>query len=139
MCAIPDDTYQRLSHARAFIDECYDLPLDLRQIAGQASFSRYHFIRLFHSAFDQTPHQYLIQRRIEKAKHLLASSDLSVTEICFAVGFQSLGSFSALFHRSVGHAPRMYRVRLFQGFYLPRRYVPTCFLTMLGVVLPASA
>ena len=55
---------RRLVLARAFIDEYFDLPLDLEQIAGQASFSRYHFLRLFRGVFDQTPHQYLTERRI---------------------------------------------------------------------------
>ncbi len=102
-----DIVRRRLVLARAFIDEHYDLPLDLEQIAGQASFSRYHFLRLFRGAFDQTPHQYLTQRRIAKAKELLAASDMSVTEVCFAVGFDSLGSFSALFRRHIGHAPHI--------------------------------
>ena len=137
MCSYQDDTYQRLIRARAFIDECYDMPLDVDQIAGQASFSTYHFIRLFRAAFDQTPHQYLIKRRIERAKGLLAAGDLSVTEVCFAVGFQSLGSFSALFHRCAGYPPTAYRARVFHGLHLPRRYVPACFLTMLGIAAPA--
>jgi AraC-like DNA-binding protein len=55
MYPLQNDSYKRLIRARAFIDECYDLPLDLEQIAGQASFSRYHFLRLFRSTFDQTP------------------------------------------------------------------------------------
>jgi AraC-like DNA-binding protein len=133
MCPLQDDTYERLRRARAFIDECYDLPLDLDQIAGQASFSRYHFIRQFRSAFDQTPHQYLIWRRVEQAKQLLAAGDLSVTEVCFTVGFQSLGSFSALFHRAVGYPPRAHRARVFRGIQLPRRYVPACFIQMFGL------
>ena len=93
MCSHQDETYQRLIRAGALIDECYDMPLDLEQIAGAASFSRYHFIRLFRGAFDQTPHQHLIQQRIERAKALLAAGDLSVTEVCFAVGFQSRVAF----------------------------------------------
>jgi len=137
MCSAQDDTYKRLTRARALIDRCYDMPLNLEQIAGAASFSRYHFIRLFSSAFDQTPHQYLIRRRIERAKVLLADGDLSVTEVCFAVGFQSLGSFSALFHRCAGYPPTAYRARVFRGLHLPHRYVPACFLTMLGIVTPA--
>jgi AraC-like DNA-binding protein len=123
----------RLNRARAFIDACYDLPLDLERIAGEASFSRYHFIRLFRDAFEQTPHQYLMRRRIEKAKDLLAEGELSVTEICFAVGFQSLGSFSALFRRAVGHSPRAYRDRMLARQQQPRAFVPACFLRMFGV------
>ena len=132
-----NDTHERLIRARTFIDQSYDLPLDLGQIAGQASFSRYHFLRLFRDTFDQTPHQYLVQRRIERAKELLASGDLSITEVCFAVGFQSLGSFSALFHRCAGYPPKEYRARVFRGFYLPRRFVPACSLQMLKVAVSA--
>src|SRR5262245_26597129 len=128
----------RLSRARAFIDACYDQPLDLERIAGEASFSRYHFIRLFKQTFDQTPHQYLIHRRIEQAKALLTTGELSVTEICFAVGFQSLGSFSALFHRSVGQPPKLYRARLLVCGWSPHRFIPVCFLTMFGVERPAA-
>ena len=137
MCSRQNDTYLQLLRARAFIDECYDLPLDLEQIACQASFSRYHFLRLFRTTFDQTPHQYLIQRRIERAKALLAAGDLSITEVCFAVGFQSLGSFSALFRRCSGYPPKEYRARVFRGISLPRRFVPACFLRMLNIQMPA--
>jgi AraC-like DNA-binding protein len=128
----------RLNRARAFIDACYDQQLDLERIAGEASFSRYHFIRLFKQAFDATPHQYLMRRRIEQAKTLLAAGELSVTEVCFAVGFQSLGSFSALFHRSVGQPPKLYRARVLVRGWSPHRFIPICFLTMLGVERPAA-
>ena len=73
------ETYQRLVRARTFIDQCYHLPLDLQQISSEACLSRYHFLRLFRRAFNKTPHQYLTQRRIEKAKELLSSSGLTVT------------------------------------------------------------
>jgi len=82
-------------------------------------------------------HQYLVQRRIERAKLLLAAGDLNITEVCYAVGFQSLGSFSALFHRCAGYAPKEYRARLFRGMLLPRRFVPACFLRMLDIAVPA--
>jgi AraC-like DNA-binding protein len=126
-------THERLWRARALIDACYDHPLDLAQLASEASFSPYHFIRLFRQAFDQTPHQYLIQRRIERAKALLAAGELSVTEVCFEVGFQSLGSFSTLFHRSVGQPPKVYRARLLTCGWSPRAFVPACFLRMFSV------
>ena len=93
------DVQERLHRARRFIDECYDLPLDLNQISRQACLSRFHFLRLFRDTFETTPHQYLIQRRIEKAKELLRLKEMSVTDVCFEVGFESLGSFSALFRR----------------------------------------
>jgi AraC-like DNA-binding protein len=129
-------TRERLNRARALIDTCYDTPLDLEQLAREASFSRYHFLRLFRQAFDQTPHQYLVERRIERAKALLLAGELSVTEVCFAVGFQSLGSFSALFHRSVGHPPRLHRARVLVPGWSPRSYVPACFLRMFGISTP---
>jgi AraC-like DNA-binding protein len=126
-------TWQRLALARAFIDEHYDLPLDLEQICARAGFSRYHFLRLFRRTFDQTPHQYLTSRRIEKARDLLAAGELSVTEVCFAVGFQSLGSFSTLFQRHAGHPPSAYRARVFAGWRPLGSRIPACFLTMFGI------
>jgi len=122
------DIHQRLCRARSFIDECYDLPLDLREISKQACLSRYHFLRLFRDAFETTPHQYLIHRRIEKAKELLLSGRLSVTDVCFEVGFESLGSFCTLFRRRVGDAPVSYRDR-----QRSLRKVPGCFLHMYGL------
>ena len=130
------DVLERLGRAREFIDHCYDHPLSLDQISEKACFSRYHFLRLFRQAFHKTPHQYLIERRIEKAKELLSSEDLRVTDVCFEVGFQSLGSFSSLFHRYVGHAPISYRERARQNA-AARRKVPGCFLVMYKLE-PAS-
>ena len=123
------DTLRRLGRAREFIDHCYDHPLSLDQISEKACFSRYHFLRLFRQAFNQTPHQYLIERRIEKAKELLKGDELRVTDVCFEVGFQSLGSFSSLFHKWVGHAPATYRERA-RARELAKRKVPGCFLMM---------
>src|SRR5215472_17912577 len=105
------DLHDRLRRARKYIDECYDLPLDLAAISKEACLSRYHFLRLFRDTFDTTPHQYLIQRRIEKAKELLRLRSLSVTDVCFEVGFESLGSFSSLFRKCVGDPPSGYRQR----------------------------
>jgi AraC-like DNA-binding protein len=123
------DVYERLCRARAFIDHCYDHPLDLKQISSQACFSRYHFLRLFRQAFNKTPHQYLVERRLEKAKELLSSNDLRVTDVCFEVGFQSLGSFSTLFHKHVGHAPITYREKRLES-QAAKRQIPGCFLVM---------
>ena len=126
------EVYQRLCRARAFIDHCYDHPLSLDQMSRQACFSRYHFLRLFRQAFHKTPHQYLIERRIEKAKELLVAEDLRVTDVCFEVGFQSLGSFSSLFHKYVGHAPITYRQRV-KDRQAAMKQVPGCFLVMYGL------
>ncbi len=104
-----------LENARAFMDAYFDQPLDLAQIAAHANYSPYHFIRAFRKTFYEMPHQYLIRKRLEKAKELLATTNLPVTEICFAVGFESLGSFSALFQKRVGWAPTVYRARVGNG------------------------
>ncbi|HZE68659.1 MAG TPA: AraC family transcriptional regulator [Pyrinomonadaceae bacterium] len=129
--SLESDVLKRLARAREFIDHCYDHPLNLEQISSKACFSRYHFLRLFRQAFNKTPHQYLIERRIEKAKELLGSEDIRVTDVCFEVGFQSLGSFSSLFHRYVGHAPITYREKMRQS-QEAQRHVPGCFLVMYG-------
>jgi AraC-like DNA-binding protein len=126
---LESDVLQRLSRAREFIDHCYDHPLSLDQISSKACFSRYHFLRLFRQAFNKTPHQYLIERRIEKAKELLGSENIRVTDVCFEVGFQSLGSFSSLFHKYVGHPPVTYREKVRESQQAKRR-VPGCFLVM---------
>jgi AraC-like DNA-binding protein len=123
------DVYERLCRARNFIDASYDLPLNLEEISSQACFSRYHFLRLFRQTFDKTPHQYLVERRIERAKELLRGAHLSVTDVCFEVGFQSLGSFSTLFHKQVGRPPITYREQA-RKTESARRQVPGCFLVM---------
>src|SRR4029079_662938 len=127
---LPDlETLQRLGRARDFIDHCYDHPLSLDQISEKACFSRYHFLRLFRQAFNKTPHQYLIERRIEKAKELLGGEQLRVTDVLFEVGFQSRGCFTSLFHKYVGHAPVIYREKVRQREQA-KRQVPGCFLVM---------
>jgi AraC-like DNA-binding protein len=123
------EVLERLDRARKFIDLCYDLPLDLNEISRHACFSRYHFLRLFRQAFNKTPHQYLIERRIERAKELLSANDLRVTDVCFEVGFQSLGSFSSLFHKSVGHPPITFREKS-RATQAAKRQIPGCFLVM---------
>ena len=124
-----DDLRERLWRARKFIDECYDQPIGLTEISQQACLSPYHFLRSFREAFDTTPRQYLIQRRIEKAKELLSRRSLTVTEVCFAVGFQSPGSFSSLFHRCVGDAPIDYRRRQRQSL----KQIHGCVIAMYGL------
>jgi AraC-like DNA-binding protein len=127
----------RLQIARRFIDERFDQPIDLRVMAQQAGLSRFHFVRAFHQEFQTTPHRYLQERRIERAKQLLSAGTLSVTDVCFEVGFESLGSFSMLFHRLVGQPPTTYRAaRLFAvpriGRDGPAVFVPACFVRMFG-------
>ncbi len=93
------------------MDRAYAEPLDVPRLATTARVSRAHFTRTFKSTFGQTPHQYLLSRRMERATALLREGRLSVTEVCFAVGFTSLGSFCTQFRRLVGESPGAYRDR----------------------------
>ena len=106
-----DTTGLALQRVLALIDSSYSGKLDITTLCREAHFSRYHFIRTFRARLFETPHQYLIRKRIEKARELLAGTDMSITNVCFEVGFQSLGSFSSLFHRAVGWSPSIYRAR----------------------------
>ena len=103
------ELYRRLYRAREFMEASLEKPLTLADIAQVAWFSPFHFLRLFKQVFGETPHQYLIRRRLDRAKALLLQSNLPVTEICYAVGFESLGSFSTLFRREVGLPPAQFR------------------------------
>ena len=125
--------HESLWRARALIDAEYAQPLDLDELARTANFSRYHFLRAFRRAFHTTPHEYLTRKRIERAKELLAESKLTVTEICFEVGFESLGSFSTLFHKIVGWSPSIYRARAWEMRKNPLRFIPNCYVIMQGI------
>lgn len=102
---------RHLLRVRDLIDRAYAGPLDIPALARSAHVSEAHFSRSFRAAFGETPHQYLLSRRMERAKALLRGGDMSVTEVCLAVGFVSLGSFSTQFRRFVGISPTAYRDR----------------------------
>ncbi len=104
-----EEIYRRLCRAREFMHAYRDQPVELAEVARAACLSLYHFHRLFRETFHETPHQYLIRLRLEHAAHLLAHSELPVTEICLECGFSSLGSFSSLFRRRFGNSPRQFR------------------------------
>src|SRR5574342_49686 len=125
--------YEALWRARELIDAQYAQPLDLDDLARTANFSRYHFIRAFRRAFHATPHEYLTRKRIERAKELLAEDKLTVTVICFEVGFESLGSFSTLFHKLVGWSPSIYRARAWEMRKNPLRFIPNCYVLKYGI------
>jgi len=108
----PDlDELRRLCRARDRMDREYAQPLDVPALASQALMSPAHFIRRFREAYSETPYSYLMTRRVERAKALLRRGDLSVTDVCFEVGWTSLGSFSARFTELVGETPSEYRAR----------------------------
>lgn len=127
--------YRRIVQAKLFIDKFYSEKIDLNNIADEAYFSKYHFIRLFKSIYGKTPNQYLKEVRIEKAKEFLKNGK-SVTEICFLVGFDSLTTFSGLFTRSTGKTPSQFAKhhieRKSQSLKKPLKYVPTCYAFMHG-------
>lgn len=104
-----EELYRRLHTARDYIAASYSQPLTLDLMAGVACLSRNHFLRTFKALFHQTPHQYLTQQRLTQAQRLLRTTGQSVTEICFAVGFESVGSFSWLFRQHVGCPPDQFR------------------------------
>jgi len=101
----------RLRRARDLMDHEYASPLDVAALARVALMSTAHFARQFRATYGETPYSYLMTRRIERAKALLRRGDLSVTEVCMAVGCTSLGSFSARFTELVGETPTAYRAR----------------------------
>jgi AraC-like DNA-binding protein len=131
MCAmaatIPSPPPARhLLRARDLADARYSDPaLDVPTLARRAHASTAHFSRCFKETFGETPHQYLQTRRIERAQELLRLTDLTVSEICLAVGYTSLGSFSATFKRTVGMAPSAWREHTREQALIQR--VPSCF------------
>ncbi|MFJ9692519.1 helix-turn-helix transcriptional regulator [Kitasatospora sp. NPDC101183] len=106
---MPLEDLVRLRRARDRMDREFALPLDVAALAGTALMSQGHFARSFKAAYGETPYGYLMTRRIERAKALLRRGDLSVTQVCMAVGCTSLGSFSARFTQLVGCSPSAYR------------------------------
>ncbi len=116
-----------LRRAKDRIDRDYAQPLDVDVLAAEASCSRYHFMRSFQAAYGEPPGLYLTRRRIERAKDLLRSANLTVTEICFLVGFSSLGSFSRRFSELVGTSPTAFREQARTTSAAP---VPGCFVMM---------
>jgi AraC-like DNA-binding protein len=103
------ELYRRLHRGRDFLSASYTEPVSVAMAANAAHLSPYHFHRMFKSAFRQTPMQFLRECRLAAARRLLTATDQPVTSICFAVGFESLGSFSWLFRRRFGLSPRQFR------------------------------
>lgn len=100
---------RRLLRARDLADARYFEPLDVADLAAAAGLSRAHFSREFRRAFGESPHSYLLTRRLERAAALLRTTDRSVIDVCLSVGLQSVGSFTASFTRTFGMAPTAYR------------------------------
>lgn len=108
-------TNRSMLRVRDTLDRDFAQPLDIAELAQRAAMSPDHLIRTFKRVFGETPHRYLQRRRLERAMALLREADLSVTEICLAVGYSSLGAFSELFTSVVSCSPSEYRVQASDG------------------------
>jgi AraC-like DNA-binding protein len=121
---------RHLLKAKDLADARYWEPLDVDDLAHAAGLSRAHFSREFRAAFGESPHNYLLTRRMERAAALLRNTDRSVADICFSVGLQSVGSFTTSFKRTYGMTPTAYRAS-----YPPAAasaMVPACMVRFFG-------
>jgi AraC-like DNA-binding protein len=116
---------RHLLRAKDLADARFREPLDVPALARAAYLSPAHFSREFRRAFGETPHQYLLTRRLERAAALLRGTDYAVSDICFRVGLRSVGSFTTSFRRAYGMSPSAYR-----AVHPPRERarIPTCVL-----------
>jgi AraC-like DNA-binding protein len=121
---------RHLLRAKDLADARYAEPLEVDDLARAAGLSRAHFSREFRRAFGESPHAYLLTRRLERAAQLLRSTDRSVTEICLAVGLQSLGSFTTSFKRTFGKTPTAYRASFPPA--AAHAVVPACIVRAYG-------
>lgn len=123
--------YRRIVQAKRYIDDHFTEDINLNDISDEANFSKYHFLRIFKKAYGKTPNEYLTEKKLEHARRLLETGTFSISEVCFKVGFESLGSFSSLFKRAVGDSPSVYRRRVFKKKRRvksnPRSVIPACF------------
>ena len=130
MARLTRPTYRRLVTARELLHARYRERMSLGELAAAVGLSDFHFLRAYRQAFGQTPHQHLTRLRLEQAKRALARGE-PVTEVCFDVGYASLGSFSSLFSRATGRSPRAWqrevRTLVSVPADLPRLYIPGCF------------
>lgn len=129
---IHDETFRRLCRARDLLASAYQEPVRLEQAAGEACLSAFHFHRLFASTFGETPHDFVTRLRMERARHLLVSADMTVTDVCFEIGYASLGSFSLKFRSLVGKTPTEFQRESRRSFAYPKPWgnllvVPNCF------------
>jgi len=132
----PDTTrLVSLRSARDLIDRDFATAVNVTALAAQAGYSRYHFIRAFRAAYGATPGDYLSRRRVERACELLRTANLTVTEVCFLVGFASLGSFSSRFSELLRCSPSEYQRRAAEQGGPPP--VPGCMVLMWDAPRPA--
>lgn len=127
--------YKRIVQAKLFIDNNFSENIDLDNIADEAAFSKFHFIRIFKIVYGKTPHQYLMGVRIENAK-LLLQKDLSIMEVCFNIGFDSVTTFTGLFRRYTNLSPAAWQHQFKKRKELikkqPLQFIPNCFAEQKG-------
>ena len=121
---------RHLLRARDLADARYFEPIGVDDLARAAGLSRFHFSREFRKAFGESPHAYLLTRRLERAAALLRGTDRKVAEICFSVGLRSVGSFTSSFTRTFGVSPTAYRASFPPA--ADNAQVPTCVLRFYG-------
>jgi AraC-like DNA-binding protein len=121
---------RHLLRAKDLADARYFEPLGVDDLASAAGLSRAHFSREFRRTFGESPHAYLLTRRLERAAALLRSTDRSVLEICLAVGLQSVGSFTTSFTRTYGVSPTTYRAKFPPA--IQQAMIPTCVARAYG-------
>jgi AraC-like DNA-binding protein len=134
---ISTEVYKRIVSTKLYIDDNFHEEIDLHLLSREACLSKYHFHRLFTQIYKKTPHRYLTQKRIHQAEQLLADGNLSLSDVCSQVGFESTGSFSILFKKEKGSAPQFYRNRARQNKELvksqPQSFIPHCVIEMYGL------
>ena len=121
---------RHLLRAKDLADARYFEPLDVEDLAGVAGLSRAHFSREFRRVYGESPHAYLLTRRLERAAALLRATDHSVADICLSVGLQSVGSFTTSFTRTYGVSPTAYRAKFPPAAEQAR--IPTCLVRLYG-------
>jgi len=124
--------YRRIVQAKLFIDKHFREKINIDEIAEEASFSRFHFIRLFRQAYGDTPHQYMMGLRMLEAEKLMADPNLKIQDICFEIGFESVGTFTTLFTKVFGKTPKAKQKEILEKKRIsieePLRTIPNCFV-----------
>jgi AraC-like DNA-binding protein len=123
--------YRRIVQAKLFIDKHFREKINIEEIAEEASFSRFHFIRLFRHAYGDTPHQYMMSLRMLEAERLMSDPTLRIRDICFEIGFESVGTFTTQFSKVYGKTPKVRQKEIQEKNRIiveePLRTVPNCF------------
>ena len=130
---IPDQIDERIARVCCHILQDTAAKLSIDRLAKVSCLSPFHFLRLFKKNLHETPHHFVARARIEGAKDLLAGKTHTVTDICLMVGFESMGSFSRLFHQATGWTPSLYRSRVWAMASHPARFIPGCYVHQFGL------